>query len=61
MLFWIGVAGNSVKLAHYITPAFSGIPNKWDKIKAKKKNKNRNFPMVSLILPTVLQTDPTGV
>ena len=48
----------------YITPTFSGIPNKEDKVKAKKKkqnNKSKTFPMVSLILPADLQTDPTGV
>ena len=38
----------------YVTPAFSGIPNKGDKIKAQKKNKknlNKNFSMVSLFQP----------
>ena len=42
-----------------ITPAFSGIPNKEDKVKTKKKAKKK-FPMVSLILPVVLQIDPPG-
>ena len=45
----------------YITPAFSGIPNTGGKIKAKKnkKTKKKYFPIVSLILPTVLHTEPT--
>ena len=47
----------------YITSAFSGIPNKGDKVKAKKrqKNKNKNCPMMPVILPTALQITPTGV
>ena len=45
----------------YITPAFSGIPNKEDKIKAQKKtekNKKRKF---SMIPPRVLQIAPAVV
>ena len=40
-----------------------GSPTKGTKSKQKKtkKNKNKNFPRVSLILPTVLETDPIGV
>ena len=33
------------------TPAFSMIPNKGDKIKTQKKNKNKNFTMVSMTQP----------
>ena len=53
------LAGHTSGRKCCVTPAFSGIPNKGDKMEAKKnkKNKTKNFPMVSLIL----QTAPTGV
>ena len=33
--------GGAHKWAYYITPAFSGIPNKGDKVKAKKSKKKQ--------------------
>ena len=42
-------------------PAFSGIPNKENKVKTKKKQSKKEIPMVSLILPIVLHIDSTAV
>ena len=50
------LGGPQVGAKCYITPAFSGMPHKGDKVKAKKrqKNKNKNCPMVSPSLPIAL-------
>ena len=42
-------------------PCLLGGPNKGDKNKALKKQKNKKFPMVSLTLPIVRHIAPTGV
>ena len=46
------------------SPCFLGDPQQRGQnqsTKKKQKNQNKKFPMVSLILPRVLQTAPTGV
>ena len=43
-------------------PCILGDPQQTGQSQSKKKAKktNKNFPMVSLVLPTILQIDPTG-
>ena len=53
--FWGPTSGRKC----YITPAFSGIPNKGDNIKATKKTK-KIFSILSLFLSGVLQITPIG-
>ena len=57
MVLLCGIVGERCRgRKSYITPAFSGVPNKGDNIKAQKQKKT--LPTLSLTLLEVLQIAP---
>ena len=60
LAFW--EAHKWAEMLHH--PCILGDPQQRGQSQSKKKKQKKqkqNFPMVSLVLPVVLQTDPTGV